>query len=96
MLTDKTYANGQRMNELQGNRLIWYYKDGVVKAEGPYENDQMEGEWRFYRATGQLWQVAHFLHNQKHGLWTRYDRNDQVEYRVEFAHDKPIKRTPTP
>jgi len=39
------------------NKLTYYYKNGQIKAEGPFENNQMEGEWIFYRQSGQLWKL---------------------------------------
>jgi len=48
----------------------------------------MDGEWKFYRESGQLWQVANFKNNMKHGLWVRYDRNGKEEYREIFENNK--------
>ncbi|WP_277630970.1 aldo/keto reductase [Atopococcus tabaci] len=60
MMEKETYANGQKVYELQDGKLTYFFKDGKVKSKGPFEKDQMEGEWTFYRATGQLWQVGNF------------------------------------
>ncbi len=92
MMENKTYANGQKVHELSGDRLTYFYKNGRIRAEGPFINGQMEGEWTFYRETGQLWQVGHFKHNQKHGHFIRYDRNDQVEYEEVFDNGKIVKK----
>ena len=51
----------------------------------------MEGEWTFYRETGQLWQVANFKGSIKDGSWVRYDKNDQIEYQENFKENKIIK-----
>lgn len=91
MQQEEFYANGQKVHELTGNRLVYYFKDGTVKAEGGFENGEMTGEWRFYRATGELWQVGHFRNNKKHGTFVRYDRSGQVEYYEEFEDDKKLK-----
>lgn len=90
MLDKKSYTNGQKSLELIGNKLTYFFKNGKVKAEGRYENDQMEGEWKFYRETGQLWQVGNFK-NGKNGFWVRYDRSNQLEYHETFEDDKIIK-----
>lgn len=91
-MLDKThYANGQKIWELKDNRLTYYFKNGNVKAEGGYENEKMQGEWKFYRETGQLWQIGHFKDNLKHGSFIRYDRKDKVEYEEEFAGGKIVK-----
>lgn len=60
MLEKKNYANGQEVYRYADNKLVYYYKSGKIKAEGPFENNQMEGEWRFYRESGQLCQIGEF------------------------------------
>ncbi|GAA4422776.1 hypothetical protein GCM10023188_00760 [Pontibacter saemangeumensis] len=91
MLTKKTYANGQKAHELEGTRLTYFFKNGKVKAEGDFDDDNMEGEWKFYRETGQLWQVSNFTKGKKNGFWVRYDRNGQLEYQEAFENDKRMK-----
>ncbi|MDF2885493.1 MAG: hypothetical protein K0R54_6067 [Clostridiaceae bacterium] len=44
-----------------------YFKNGKMKAEGTFLNNQMEGEWRFYRESGQLCQIGNFQQGKKHG-----------------------------
>lgn len=92
MIIDKNYSNGQKVNAYVGNRLIYYFKNGKIKAEGTFKNDLMEGEWRFYRESGVLWQVGHFENDQKNGTWIRYDRSGQVEYNETFKDDKILKK----
>jgi len=92
MLKNQEYANGQKTYEFIGNRLIYYFKNGNVKAEGVSENDLMQGEWKFYRETSQLWQVGNFTNGNKNGSWLRYDRNGKVEYSETFIDNKLIKK----
>jgi antitoxin component YwqK of YwqJK toxin-antitoxin module len=82
------YANGQEVYQYDGKELTYYYKNGKLKARGPYVDDQMEGEWRFYRESGQLWQIGNFKNHKKHGSWVRFDKNDQVEYNELFTDGK--------
>lgn len=91
MLTKKNYANGQKAHELAGTRLTYFFKNGKVKAEGGFVDDNMEGEWKFYRETGQLWQVGNFTRGKKNGSWVRYDRNGQLKYQEAFENDKRMK-----
>jgi len=65
MSAKKNYANGQKIHELTGDKLIYFYKSGKLKAEGPFIKEQMDGEWKFYRETGQLCQVGHFKNGKK-------------------------------
>lgn len=87
----KEYANGQKVFEQEGDILTYFYKNGNIKARGKSIKGIMQGEWIFYRETGQLWQIGNFKDNQKHGNFIRYDRNDQVEYNEDFENGK-LKR----
>ncbi len=92
MLDKKHYANGQAVYELAGNKLTYYFKNGTIKAEGIFENGLMEGEWKFYRETGQLWQIGHFIHGGKDGAWVRFGRGGQLEYEESFREGKRMKK----
>lgn len=92
MLDKKFYANGQKIHEINGETLTYYYKNGKIRAEGLFTGGQMEGEWTFYRETGQLWQTGNFKNNKKHGAWIRYDRNGSVEYHENFDNGMIIKK----
>lgn len=45
----------------------------------------MEGEWKFYRENGQLWQIGNFLKNKKNGAFLRYDKAGNLEYDETFT-----------
>jgi len=91
-MENAAYKNRQIISEQKGNLLTYYYKNGKVKATGIFENNLMQGEWIFYRETGQLWQVGNFKDSIKHGHFVRYDRNDKVEYDEHFADGKKVKQ----
>ena len=86
------YTNGQKIFVQEGELLSYFYKNGVLKARGPFIHNMMQGEWIFYRESGQLWQTGHFLNNQKHGAFVRYNKDDEVEYDETFDHGKLIKK----
>ncbi|MDL2277861.1 hypothetical protein LJC57_04635 [Parabacteroides sp. OttesenSCG-928-G07] len=86
------YVNGQRIWELNGSCLTYFYKSGKIKAKGDYINGQMQGKWLFYRETGQLGQIGHLKDDIKDGSWLRYDINGELEYEAEFVAGKLIKR----
>ena len=44
MISKKNYSNGQKAQELSGNKLTYFFKNGKVKAEGLLINDKMEGD----------------------------------------------------
>jgi antitoxin component YwqK of YwqJK toxin-antitoxin module len=91
MMKNKEYTNGQKTFEQTGDKLTYFFKNGKIKAEGFSINEIMEGEWKFYRETGQLWQVGNFKKGQKHGSWVRYDKKDNVEYQEKFFSGKLVK-----
>ncbi|NEN23228.1 hypothetical protein G3O08_06910 [Cryomorpha ignava] len=87
----RKFANGQKTYDLTRDHLTYFFKDGKVKAAGAYRNDKMEGEWKFYRITGDLWQVGNFENGDKHGSWIRYDKNGKPETEVKFEKGKKLK-----
>ena len=91
MMKNKTYSNGQKTFEQVGEELTYFFKNGKIKAEGISINGIMEGEWKFYRETGQLWQVGNFNEGQKHGSWVRYDKKDKLAYQETFINGKLLK-----
>ncbi|WP_019562292.1 toxin-antitoxin system YwqK family antitoxin [Caldimonas manganoxidans] len=82
------YANGQPVFVQTGERLTYFFKTGLKKAEGISIDGVMQGEWRFWRETGELWQVGHFRDGLKHGEWLRFARDGSVEKRETFADGK--------
>ena len=92
MLKNKEYTNGQKTYELIGNKMTYFFKNGKIKAEGILDNNQMQGEWRFYRETGQLWQVGNFINDNKDGTWIRYDKNGRLEYSETFKDNIVVKK----
>jgi antitoxin component YwqK of YwqJK toxin-antitoxin module len=90
LLGNDKYKNGQKIYDLSNDYLIYYFKDGTLKAEGSYKDEAMEGEWKFYRSTGQLWQIGNFLNNKKHGQWIRYNRDGIIEYDELFENGNQL------
>jgi antitoxin component YwqK of YwqJK toxin-antitoxin module len=86
------YANGQPKYELENGVMTHFYKDGDIRATGPFTDGAMEGEWKFYRDSGELWQVGSFKSNVKHGPFVRYRRDGSVEYDATFDNGKPLNR----
>ncbi|HRI21103.1 MAG TPA: hypothetical protein PLA68_09110 [Panacibacter sp.] len=91
MMKNKEYSNGQKTFEQTGEELTYFFKNGKIKAKGISINGIMEGEWKFYRETGQLWQVGNFKEGRKHDSWVRYDKKDKLEYQEIFANGKLVK-----
>lgn len=92
MLTNEKYKNGQVKNSFKNDYLIYYFKSGIVKAEGKYINNKMEGTWKFYRENGTLWQVGNFLNNMKEGKWIRYNKDGIIDYSKQFKTNVELKQ----
>tara|TARA_R110002049_G_scaffold305515_1_gene502327 strand:+ start:106821 stop:106982 length:162 start_codon:yes stop_codon:yes gene_type:complete len=52
----------------------------------------MNGEWKFYRKTDQLWQVGNFKNNIK-GPWIQHDKNEITAYNKDFEAGKIIRKS---
>ena len=91
-MKNKEYLNGQITFRQVGDNLTYYFKNGKIKAEGLSINGIMESEWKFYRETGQLWQVGSFKEGQKQGSWVRFDKKDKLEYQETFENGKLVKK----
>ncbi|MCW3078035.1 MAG: hypothetical protein JWO32_2644 [Bacteroidetes bacterium] len=88
MLDKKNYVNGQKVYELKNDRLTYFFKTGITKAEGAFIKNQMQGEWKFYRENGELWQIGNFKNNLKHGKFIRYNKRGTIEYEADFDTGK--------
>ncbi|NOU47106.1 MAG: hypothetical protein HOO86_08595 [Bacteroidales bacterium] len=68
MFGKKEYANGHKVNDLNTNKLFYFFRNGKVKAEGLFENNLIGGKWRFYLETGLRWQIGNFGDGKKNGF----------------------------
>lgn len=48
-LEKEYYANVQKVFEFKNNELIYYYRDGTLKAKGPYLYDIKQALWQYFR-----------------------------------------------
>ena len=89
MLNKKEYANGQKIFEIKENTLTYFFKNGNLKASGPYINELMEGEWVFYRELAAM-ANRNFQHNLSM-VDSFATINDKVEYDETFEKGKIVK-----
>ncbi|MDR1955324.1 MAG: hypothetical protein LBQ30_00540 [Treponema sp.] len=92
MKKDDVYNNGQKVSEMAGEILTYYYKSGKIKARGNCINEKFEGKWIFYKENGVVWQEGNFKNNKKEGEWKRYSENGELEYHVAFKDGKQIHK----
>lgn len=90
--SDKTYSNGQKVSELKGDILTYYFENGEIKARGTVANGVMQGEWIFNKKEGYLWQVGHFDDKGKqHGSWILHNKDGSMQKEKHFNHGKLLK-----
>lgn len=88
-----TYSNGQKVTDLKGGIMTYYFENGEVKARGKYTDGVMQGEWIFNKKEGYLWQVGHFDDEGKqHGSWTLYTKDGSIQNEKHFEHGKRLKK----
>lgn len=82
------YANGQKVYEMDGNTLMYYYRDGTLKAKGPFHDGKKEGRWHYYRKSGHLWKEGTYHNGKRDGLWEQFSPEGQIEVEVRYTHGK--------
>ena len=57
--------------ELPGTKVVkTYYPNGVIKTEGQYWYDKLDGFYKEYYPNGKLWKNWNFSYGKEHGLST--------------------------
>mgnify|MGYP003469906656 CR=1 FL=1 len=84
------YKNGQIKQVTKEGTRTHYFENGKIKAIGSFDG-KMQGDWKFYRKSGELWQVGCLEHDLKNGEWIRYYQDGQVEKEVQFVRGKEKK-----
>jgi len=70
-----------------------YYKNGKQRFEMTWiNNDEVEGEWKEWYDTGQLKSEGYYLKNEKHGTWTYYLENGDIDKIEEYLNGKLQKQ----
>jgi antitoxin component YwqK of YwqJK toxin-antitoxin module len=82
------FANGQKVYEHQGDTLIYYYRDGTIKAKGPVKNATKDGLWQYFRKSGHLWKEGSYKAGKRDGLWEQFSPEGQVEVEIRYALGK--------
>lgn len=59
-----------------------FYDNGYMKMRGRMRDDQMHGDWSWWRRDGSLMRTGSFRNGQQVGEWVTYDRDS-----------RPVKRT---
>lgn len=67
-----------------------FLKDGSQRAEGHNVHGKMDGEWKWWRPDGKIWQVGNFKLGSREGTWLRYKKDGNLEVTKVFKDDKEI------
>ena len=65
-----------------------YYKTGILKEEGVYENKIREGVWKFYYSSGKIATQCCFKNDLKEGEYLEYYNNGQISTKEVFINDE--------
>ena len=82
IIYSKGVKNGEGIIDIEGIKQgPWkeYYSEGILRAEGKYENGARVGKWKFYHLNEKLEQVGVYRKGGKpHGDWVWYYDNGAV------------------
>ena len=69
----------------KSGKFLELYPNGVLKAQGSYAADSMQGAWLFYRKNGTLMRSGSFDHGRQTGDWVTYDQNGKPYKTTRFG-----------
>ncbi|WP_185974295.1 toxin-antitoxin system YwqK family antitoxin [Litoribacter populi] len=88
MLDIKLQETDKEVMDEASNTLTYFFENGGIKAQGTFLMGKPEGEWKYYRETGQLWKIGHYKAGLKHGPWVRFDKNGDEEFKLKYKNGK--------
>ena len=80
------YYIGATINYLKHGEGIYYYKNGNIKYEGDFIDDEYEGNGKKYYEDGQYY-IGQFKKGFKHGKGIHYYKNGNIKYEGDFIDD---------
>ncbi|MEP7158243.1 MAG: hypothetical protein ABI797_02360 [Chloroflexota bacterium] len=72
------------MSNARAEPAIDHYSNGNVRFRGANIEDQMHGDWEFFRADGSLMRAGSFERGKQIGVWRTYDRGGKVVKETTF------------
>lgn len=83
-LVEETWPDGSPkvvkhyVTEIDAKKLvkeISYYKTGIKRLEGEFNNGQRNGRWKYWYKDGTLWSEGFFTEGKRSGVGTTYHEN---------------------
>ena len=65
--------------------LLEFYGNGVLKASGKIKNDQMHGDWKWFRKDGVIMRSGSFKSGKQIGVWITYDQKGKPYKKTNFG-----------
>jgi antitoxin component YwqK of YwqJK toxin-antitoxin module len=67
---------------------IYFYNNGQLQSQGPYDNDKRSGLWRYWYDNGQLELEEHYDNGKKSGLRREWYHSGLLRSEIQYMHDK--------
>jgi uncharacterized protein YdhG (YjbR/CyaY superfamily) len=65
--------------------FLEFYTNGVLKASGKIKDDQMHGDWKWYRKDGVIMRSGSFKAGKQVGAWITYDQKGKPYKKTNFG-----------
>jgi uncharacterized protein YdhG (YjbR/CyaY superfamily) len=65
--------------------FLEFYGNGVLKAAGKIKNQQMHGEWKWFRKDGVIMRSGSFKAGKQVGVWITYDQKGKPYKKTNFG-----------
>ena len=85
---DSDFIEFQVKNGLKHGVAKWYYYDGQLYRETPYENDKRHGIEKDYYENGLLREETPYENGKIHGVIKGYHENGQLWYEKPYVNDE--------
>jgi uncharacterized protein YdhG (YjbR/CyaY superfamily) len=65
--------------------FLEFYGNGVLKASGKIKNEQMHGDWKWFRKEGVIMRSGSFKVGRQVGVWVTYDQKGKPYKKTNFG-----------
>ena len=66
-----------------------YYKNGQVRYEGNYKEENKDGKWIEYHWNGEVSDQGYYKNGEKYGKWTSYYLDGKISRKENYKNGKP-------
>ena len=65
--------------------FLEFYGNGVLKASGKIKNEEMHGDWKWFRKDGVIMRSGSFKAGKQVGVWITYDQKGKPYKKTNFG-----------